>query len=141
MVRHLCMWSKLVCQIPVHALLKAAFLTCLGMQTTRRPSQNCHRKIRKASALQSSGFISVAFGVSITTAMAPTTMPEGAICCSTVHWSPCCTYCRNVCSSTGPGLCCTAPCVLHHSKNISIASHHRFTAGRLHGTEDRLQGA
>ena len=87
------------------------------------------------------GFISVAFGVSITTAMAPTTMPEGAICCSTVHWSPCCTYCRNVCSSTGPGLCCTAPCVLHHSKNISIASHHRFTAGRLHGTEDRLQGA
>ena len=42
------------------------------------------------------GFISVAFGVSVTTAMAPTTMPEGAICCSTVQWSPCCTYCCNV---------------------------------------------
>lgn len=46
------------------------------------------------------GFISVAFGVSGSTAIPQKTMPEGGICCSTVQWSSCCTYCRDIFSST-----------------------------------------
>ncbi len=49
-----CMWSKRVCLPLVNSVLKAASLICLGMQTTKRQSQNCHRKTRKASAPQSS---------------------------------------------------------------------------------------
>jgi len=84
------------------------------------------------------GFISVAFGVSVNSYS--TTRPAGAICCSTVQWSSCGTYCRRI-SQPCPCLCCTVPCLLYHSMNINNASYYGITAGRLHSTEDLLQAA
>ena len=126
---HTCSSESSISDLPWHADNKKA-------ETELSPQD---KKSQRTAII--TGFISVAVGVSGSTAIPQKTMPEGGICCSTVQWSSCRTYCRDVCSSTAPASAAQCHALYITSINISIASYHRFTAGRLHGIKDQLQKA